>query len=62
MAVPKRKMSNPDSERYPFLKELISLDKKLHANWEAYDHYTGERQEAKGKRLALSKKRLPKAT
>ncbi len=31
----------PDSERYPFLKELISLDKKLHANWEAYDHYTG---------------------
>ena len=28
-----------DSERYPFLKELISLDKKLHANWEAYDHY-----------------------
>lgn len=29
----------PDSECYPFLKELISLDKKLHANWEAYDHY-----------------------
>lgn len=24
----------PDSERYPFLKELISLDKKLHSNWE----------------------------
>ena len=31
----------PDSERYPFLKELIALDKKLHANWETYDHYTG---------------------
>ena len=31
----------PDSERYPFLKELIALDKKLHSNWEAYDHYTG---------------------
>ncbi len=31
----------PDSERYPFLKELISLDKKLHSNWEIYDHYTG---------------------
>ena len=31
----------PDSERYPFLKELISLDKRLHSNWEAYDHYTG---------------------
>lgn len=29
----------PDSERYPFLKELIALDKKLHSNWEAYDHY-----------------------
>lgn len=29
----------PDSERYPFLKELISLDKKLHSNWEAYDHF-----------------------
>lgn len=29
----------PDSERYPFLKELISLDKKLHSNWERYDHY-----------------------
>ena len=24
----------PDSERYPFLKELISLDKQYHANWE----------------------------
>ena len=32
----------PDSERYPFLKELIALDKKLHANWEAYDHYVAE--------------------
>ena len=29
----------PDSERYPFLKEIIELDKKLHANWEAYDRY-----------------------
>lgn len=29
----------PDSERYPFLKELIRLDKKLHSNWEQYDHY-----------------------
>ena len=32
----------PDSERYPFLKELIALDKKLHANWEAYDHYVAD--------------------
>ena len=29
----------PDSERYPFLKELIALDKQYHANWQAYDHY-----------------------
>ena len=31
----------PASARYPFLKELISHDKKLHANWEAYDHNVG---------------------
>ena len=35
----------PDSERYPFLKELIELDKKIHANWEQYDHFTGSEQE-----------------
>ena len=29
----------PDSERYPFLKELIELDKQYHANWEQYDHF-----------------------
>ena len=29
----------PDSERYPFLKELIELDKKYHENWSAYDHF-----------------------
>ena len=29
----------PDSERYPFLKEIIALDKRLHANWDAYDHF-----------------------
>lgn len=28
-----------DSERYPFLKEIIQLDKRLHANWKAYDLY-----------------------
>ena len=31
-----------DCDRYPFLKELIDLDKKLHSNWETYDHYTGK--------------------
>lgn len=29
----------PDSDRYPFLKEMIALDKKYHANWQAYDKY-----------------------
>lgn len=29
----------PDSERYPFLKEIITLDKKRVSNWDIYDHY-----------------------
>lgn len=29
----------PDSERYPFLKELIEKDKRLHRNWEEYDRF-----------------------
>lgn len=32
----------PDSERYPFLKELIALDKKYRANWQRYDRYKPE--------------------
>lgn len=32
----------PDSDRYPFLKELISLDKRLHANWDTYDHFVAQ--------------------
>ena len=31
----------PDNDRYPYLKELIALDKKLHENWKKYDHYVG---------------------
>lgn len=39
----------PDSERYPFLKELIELDKKMHANWEEYDYYViGTSKEERG--------------
>ena len=30
----------PDSERYPYLKELIELDKKYHSNWKAYDSFS----------------------
>lgn len=37
----------PDSERYPFLKELIKLDKQMHENWNVYDHYVdGQNQPA----------------
>ena len=46
----------PDSERYPFLKELISLDKKLHANWEAYDHYVAPGPVAEPSRSAKAKR------
>lgn len=28
-----------DNDKYPFLKELIALDKKRVANWKAYDSY-----------------------
>lgn len=32
-------VSCPDSERYPFLKELIELDKRYRYNWKVYDSY-----------------------
>lgn len=51
----------PNSERYPFLKELISLDKKLHANWEAYDRYVAPGPEAVPSRPASSTKSLGSA-
>ena len=46
----------PDSERYPFLKELISLDKKLHANWEEYDHFVAPGPDAVPSRSAKAKR------
>lgn len=46
----------PDSERYPFLKELISLDKKLHSNWEEYDHYVTPGPDAVPSRSAKVKR------
>ena len=46
----------PDSERYPFLKELINLDKKMHANWDEYDHFVASAPTAKA--AALSTKSL----
>lgn len=52
----------PDSERYPFLKELIELDKKMHANWEEYDHFVigtseEERGTSKSRTLSAQKKK-----
>lgn len=32
----------PDSDRYPYLKEIIRLDKTLHDNWNTYDHFVIE--------------------
>ena len=52
----------PDSERYPFLKELISLDKKLHANWEEYDHYVAPGPDAVPSRSAKAKRSAAGAT
>ena len=36
----------PDSDRYPFLKELIELDKRYHHNWQEYDNFTPEHTES----------------
>lgn len=36
----------PDSDRYPFLKEIIELDKRYHSNWQAYDKYIATSQDA----------------
>lgn len=38
-----------DSERKPLLDEFIALDKKLHDNWNTYDHYVAnaEKEEQK---------------
>lgn len=29
----------PDSDRYPWAKEIIALDRKYRENWNKYDHY-----------------------
>lgn len=31
--------SCPDGDRYPFVKEIIDLDARYHANWQKYDEY-----------------------
>ena len=49
----------PDSERYPFLKELIALDKRLHSNWEQYDYYTGMDDEQSSPPMSVRRARRP---
>lgn len=43
----------PDNERKPLLDEFISLDKKLHDNWNTYDHYVAnaEKEEQKDEQV-----------
>ena len=40
----------PDSDRYPFLKELIALDKQLRQNWDTYDHFVAKAPSKKAKK------------
>ena len=53
----------PDSERKPLLDEFISLDKKLHDNWNTYDHFVvnAETAEQTGEAEAKPKKKAKKA-
>ena len=45
-----------DSDRYPFLKEFIKLDKKLHDNWNVYDHYVANAETAESAEKNETKK------
>lgn len=45
-----------DSDRYPFLKEFIKLDKKLHDNWNIYDHFVAKAETAESAEEAEAKK------
>ena len=51
----------PDSERYPFLKELIALDKKLHENWDTYDHFVVGQEQEEEKEQEKKQEEKPKA-
>ena len=45
-----------DSDRYPFLKEFIKLDKKLHDNWNVYDHFVTNAETAESAEKVETKK------
>ena len=50
-----------DSDRYPFLKEFIKLDKKLHDNWNVYDHFVAKAEMAESAEENETKPKTKKA-
>lgn len=50
-----------DSDRYPFLKEFIKLDKKLHDNWNVYDHFVANAETAESAEVKPKAKKSKKA-
>lgn len=50
-----------DSDRYPFLKEFIKLDKKLHDNWNVYDHFVTKAETAESAEEAEAKPKAKKS-
>ena len=50
-----------DSDRYPFLKEFIKLDKKLHDNWNVYDHFVANAETAESAEEVEAKPKAKKS-
>lgn len=50
-----------DSDRYPFLKEFIKLDKKLHDNWNVYDHFVTKAEKAESAEEVEAKPKAKKS-
>lgn len=50
-----------DSDRYPFLKEFIKLDKNLHDNWNVYDHFVTKAETAESAEEAEAKPKAKKS-
>lgn len=50
-----------DAEQYPFLKDIIEKDERLHKNWKEYDEYTGDNGSAEEQQLEDDKARSLKA-
>ncbi len=48
----------PDSERYPFLKELIALDKQYHHNWQVYDSWSADKAAADAEQKLIEDERM----